>query len=121
MNNQSCFNELIDKIIQFRNERDWAQFHQLKDLSMGLSIEASELMELLLWKSNEEIHDFISNPANKLRVEEELSDVLIYCMLIVQKLDLNIEDIVIAKLKKNADKYPVEKSKGKATKYSELN
>lgn len=120
MQQRSNFQPLIKKVLKFRDDRDWAQFHHLKDLSMGLSIEASELMELLLWKSNDEIDDYITNSANKLKIEEELSDVMIYCLLIANKLDLNIEEIVSAKLEKNSVKYPVEKSKGIATKYSQL-
>jgi len=120
MQERSNFQPLIEKVLQIRDDRDWAQFHHLKDLSMGLSIEASELMELFLWKSNDEIDYYISDTANKLKIEEELADVIIYCLLITNKLDLNIENIVTAKLEKNAIKYPVEKSKGVATKYSDL-
>lgn len=120
MQQQSYFQPLIEKVLKFRDDRDWAQFHHLKDLSMGLSIEASELMELLLWKTNDEIDEFISNSDNKLKVEEELSDVMIYCLLIANKLDLNIEEIITAKLEKNSIKYPVEKAKGVATKYNDL-
>jgi NTP pyrophosphatase (non-canonical NTP hydrolase) len=106
----------IDKIIQellkFRNERDWEQFHNPKDLSIALSIEANELLELFLWKKPEE--------ANLEKVKEELADVFSYAFLIAEKYNLNVEDIVLDKIKKNGEKYPVEKSKGKSDKYDQL-
>ena len=106
----------IDKIIQellkFRNEREWEQFHNPKDLSIALSIEANELLELFLWKKPEE--------ANIEKVKEELADVFAYAFLIAEKYNLNIEDIVLEKIKKNAEKYPIGKAKGKSDKYDQL-
>ena len=106
----------IDKIIQellkFRNERDWEQFHNPKDLSIALSIEANELLELFLWKKPED--------ANLEKVKEELADVFAYAFLIAGKYNLNVEEIVLDKIKKNGEKYPVEKAKGKSDKYDQL-
>ena len=103
---------LINKLIQFRNERDWEQFHNPKDLALALSIEASELLELYLWKEPEE--------AKIEKVKEELADVFAYALLLADKYDLDIEEIVLEKIKKNAEKYPIDKAKGTATKYDEL-
>lgn len=102
----------IREIIKFRNERDWEQFHNSKDLAIALSIESSELLELFLWKNNE---DF-----NIDKLKEELADVMMYALLLADKHNLDINEIIMEKIKKNAEKYPVGKSKGNATKYNEL-
>lgn len=103
---------IIKEIVKFRDERDWEQFHNSKDLALALSIESSELLELFLWKSNE---DFKLE-----KLKEELADVLMYAFLLADKHDLNIHDIILDKIKKNEEKYPVDKSKGNSTKYNEL-
>ena len=108
----SEINKITEALLSFRNERDWEQFHNPKDLSIALSIEANELLELFLWKKPED--------ANLDKVKEELADVFAYAFLIAEKYNLNIEDIILEKIKKNAEKYPVEKSKGIATKYDKL-
>lgn len=108
----SGFKKITDALIAFRNERDWEQFHNPKDLSIALSIEANELLELFLWKKPED--------ADLEKVKEELADVFAYAFLIAEKYDLDIENIVLEKIKKNAEKYPVEKSKGKSDKYNQL-
>ena len=105
-------NDIISEIIRFRNEREWEQFHNAKDLALALSIETAELNELFLWKQADE--------ANKEKVKEELADVFMYGLLLAHKLDLNVLDIIKEKLKTNAAKYPIEKSKGKSTKYTDL-
>lgn len=105
-------NTLIKKIVKFRDERDWEQFHNSKDLALALSVEASELLELFLWKKNE---DF-----NLDKLKDELADVLMYALLLADKNDLDIHQIVLDKIKKNDEKYPVDKAKGNATKYNEL-
>mgnify|MGYP001084352877 FL=1 len=104
--------KLIEEIISFRDERDWKQFHNTKDLAIALSIEASELNEILLWKNNESI--------DKNKLSEELADVFIYAFLIAEKHDLDIKEIILEKLALNAKKYPINKSHGKADKYNEL-
>ena len=108
----SKINKITETLLSFRNERDWEQFHNPKDLSIALSIEANELLELFLWKKPEE--------ANLEKVKEELADVFAYAFLIADKYNFNVEDIVLEKIKKNAEKYPIEKSKGIATKYDKL-
>lgn len=108
----SDIKSVIQKLIEFRNERDWKQFHNSKDLALAISIEASELLELFLWKENEEFDN------NKLK--DELADVLSFCFLLAEKHDLDVFDIVEKKIEKNALKYPVEKAKGTAKKYDQL-
>lgn len=103
---------IINQIKLFNSERDWEQFHNTKDLAVALSVEANELLECYLWKQPEE--------ANLEKVKEELADVLIYSFQMAYRCGLNVKDIIEDKIALNAKKYPVEKSKGKATKYSEL-
>lgn len=103
---------LTQEILQFRDERDWEQFHNAKDLAIALSLEASELLELFLWKNATE--------ANIDEVKKELADVLIYAFLLADKYQLDIKEIVNAKLQENAAKYPVDKAKGNSKKYTEL-
>jgi len=109
------YNKVIQELIQFRNERDWKQFHDSKNLALAISIEASELNELFLWKKDDEIEN-----VNKEKLIEELADVLSFSFLLAEKHNLDIFDIVSEKIKKNALKYPVEKAKGTAKKYNEL-
>src|SRR5690606_8867396 len=104
--------ETIEKILQFRNDRDWEQFHNSKDLSLALSVEASELLELFLWKGNEDV-----SPE---RLKEELADVLMYAILLAEKHQLNMDEVIQEKLSKNNQKYPVQKARGNATKYDKL-
>lgn len=108
----SELDKTVKKLIDFRNERDWGQFHNSKDLALALSIEASELLELFLWKGNEEF--------NKEKFEDELADIFSYALLLAEKHNLNVSDIVNKKIKKNSEKYPVSKAKGTAKKYNEL-
>ncbi|MDB5003493.1 MAG: hypothetical protein JWQ34_1718 [Mucilaginibacter sp.] len=106
------WNKLIEELTKFREEREWAQFHNAKDLALALSIEASELNELFLWKN--------ANEANVEKVKDELADVIGYALLLAEKYNFDINEIVTNKIKKNAEKYPVEKAKGTAKKYNEL-
>jgi NTP pyrophosphatase (non-canonical NTP hydrolase) len=103
---------LFQKLVAFRDERDWAQFHNPKDLALAISIEAGELNELFLWKNAED--------ANPDRVKEELADVLTFSFLLAHKYGFDIEQIVLNKIEQNRIKYPVEKAKGTAKKYNEL-
>lgn len=108
----SDLSTLTNTLIQFRNDRDWAQFHNPKDLALALSIEAGELNECFLWKKAED--------ANREKVAEELADVFAYAMLLAHEMKLDVETIVREKIKKNEIKYPVDKAKGTAAKYNEL-
>ena len=103
---------LTDAVNQFTEERDWDQFHNPKDLAIAISLEASELLEAFLWKTPEE--------AKVEKVKEELADVINYSLLLASKYDLDIYQIVMDKLRRNAEKYPVEKAKGSAKKYNEF-
>jgi NTP pyrophosphatase (non-canonical NTP hydrolase) len=104
--------EMIAALKKFRDERDWEQFHNPKDLAIALSIESNELMELFLWKNAED--------ANKEKVKEELADVFAFAFLLADKYKFDVKEIVLEKIKKNEEKYPVDKSKGTAKKYNEL-
>ena len=106
------FKSVLDALKKFRDERDWEQFHNPKDLAIALSIESNELLEQFLWKDSTE--------ANRDKLKEELADVFAYALLLAEKLDLDVEKIVLDKIKTNGEKYPVDKSKGTAKKYNEL-
>ena len=108
----SDLEELRQAIVKFTQERDWDQFHNGKDLALALSIEASELNEAFLWKQAEDV--------NVEKVKEELADIVNYAILIADKYNLDIKEIVLDKLKRNAEKYPVDKAYGSAKKYNEL-
>ncbi len=103
---------LINELVKFTDERDWEQFHNPKDLAIALSIEANELLEQFLWKKSVE--------ADKNKIKEELADIFSYAFLLANKMDFNIEEIVLDKIKLNSEKYPIEKAKGTAKKYNEL-
>ncbi len=103
---------LIRRIVEFRDKRNWAQFHNPKDLALGLSIEAAELNELFLWKKPQD-----ADPA---RVREELADVLIFALLLIEKYGLDLERIVLDKLAANGEKYPADKARNSAAKYTDL-
>lgn len=103
---------ITQRLREFRDARDWAQFHNAKDLALGLSIEASELVETFLWKAPEEV--------DGRRVEEELADVFLFVLLLADKYGFDLEKIALAKIAKNGEKYPVEKARGTARKYDEL-
>ena len=105
----------MEKINQFRDDRNWRQFHNEKDLAISISLEASELLELFQWKQPEEV-----TTTQLERIEEELADVLIYSYMMADNLNLDIDTIIEEKLEKNNQKYPVEKSKNNKEKYTEL-
>lgn len=109
------YQEIVEKLIKFRDDRDWAQFHNSKDLALALSIEASELNEIFLWKKTEDAENVSID-----KIKEELADVLMYSILLAEKHHLNIFDIILEKIKRNGEKYPVDKAKGTAKKYNEL-
>jgi NTP pyrophosphatase (non-canonical NTP hydrolase) len=105
---------------RFCEERDWDQFHNIKDLSMALSIEAAELMELFRWKDAAQLEALLQNATKKEEVEDELSDILFFILRIAQTSDIDLAKSLERKIAKNALKYPVEKAKGSNKKYNEL-
>lgn len=107
--------ETIKQILKFRDDRDWKQFHNPKDLAISISLEAAELLEVFQW-SAEDTH--CDEKIDKIR--EELADVLIYGALMADACGLDLDEIMQAKLKRNAEKYPVERAKGSREKYTEL-
>ena len=109
------YRNVIGELIKFRDERDWEQFHDSKNLAVAISIEASELNELFLWKSPEQ-----SEKVEIDRIKEELADILSFSFLLAEKHGLDPFDIVSEKIKRNGEKYPVEKAKGKSDKYDQL-
>ena len=108
----SDIEELLADLRKFNQERDWDQFHNGKDLAIGLSVEASELLELFLWKDPETV--------DQGKIREELADVLNYAFQMADKYSLDIKEIMMEKIRRNAEKYPVEKARGSAKKYNEL-
>ena len=105
-------NKVIQELIKFRNERDWEQFHNPKDLALAINVEAGELLELFLWKD--------AKDAKKEKIKEELADVFAYAFLLAEKYEFDVEEIILDKIKKNGVKYPIDKSKGTSKKYNEL-
>jgi NTP pyrophosphatase (non-canonical NTP hydrolase) len=110
--------ELQAKIVQFRDDRDWKQFHNPKDLAISLLLEASELLEQFQWKNAEEMKEHIVSNGEEVR--DELADVVYWILLMAHDLDIHIGEAVHSKLEKNNAKYPVEKAKGNHKKYTEL-
>jgi NTP pyrophosphatase (non-canonical NTP hydrolase) len=113
-------NDLISKITAFRDARDWKQFHKANHLAAAIAIEAAELQEHFLWKSPGEVEAKVADSAHRQAVAEELADVLIFSLLLSHEIGVDPADIILQKLEKNAQKYPVEKARGTATKYTGL-
>jgi NTP pyrophosphatase (non-canonical NTP hydrolase) len=109
---------ITKKIIKFREERDWKQFHNAKDLALSLVLEATEVLEHFQWKNGDDLKKYIQE--NKSAISEELADVLYWVLLMSHDLEIDILEALEIKLKKNEGKYPISKSKGKSSKYSEL-
>ena len=107
--------ETVNKVLKFRDDRDWKQFHDPKDLAISISLEASELLEIFQW-SRDDVYclDKID------QIKEELADVVNYCILMADACNLDLDKIITDKIKLNAAKYPVDKAKGTSTKYNEL-
>jgi NTP pyrophosphatase (non-canonical NTP hydrolase) len=114
------FQDLAKAIVTFRDRRNWQQFHSLKNLAAGLSVEAAELQEVLLWKTDAEASEFLQSPSGHNRLGEEISDVLIFGLLLCHEAGLDPAKAVRGKLRQNAKKYPVRLAKGRALKYTEL-
>ena len=104
--------EIIQALLKFRNERDWEQFHNPKDLALAINIESAELLELFLWKKSED--------ANTEKIKEELADIFSFAFLLAEKYGFDVKEIILDKIKRNGEKYPVDKAKGTSKKYNEL-
>lgn len=110
--------DLLDELLEFRQKRNWEQFHKPKDLAVSLSVEAAELLEIFQWKSDEEVTALIASES-KQRIEEEVADVAIMLSYLCHDLNIDLNTAVRSKLKKNEIKYPVQKAYGDSRKYSE--
>lgn len=112
--------ELIQRLIEFRDARDWRQFHSLKDLILSLNLEAAELLELTQWQEAPAFEAASGQEVTKQRLAEECADIFLYLLLICERTGINLSDAASAKIQQNERKYPVEKSRGSATKYDKL-
>jgi len=119
LNSDQSLTDLQKQIRKFCDERDWDQFHNLKDLSISLALEAAEVMEHFQWKNTAEMTEHIEKNRND--VGEELADVLYWVLLLANKTGVDLVDVFQKKMTKNKAKYPIEKAKGSHKKYTELN
>ncbi|MDT8370781.1 MAG: nucleotide pyrophosphohydrolase [Gammaproteobacteria bacterium] len=110
--------DVLQRLIDFRKERDWEQFHTPKDLAISLSIEAAELLEWFQWRTNDEINAQLQTD-KRIALEDELADVAVYLSYLCHDLGIDLNQAITNKVAKNAQKYPVEKVKGRADKYNE--
>ncbi len=112
------FNALLERIITFRDQRDWKQFHNPKDMAISIVLESAELLEHFQWKDSKEVENHLKT--NKNDIADELADVLYWVLLISNDLGINISKALSNKMDKNEAKYPIEKTKGKHLKYTEI-
>lgn len=110
--------DITKKIIKFRDERDWMQFHDPKNMAVSLMLEAAELLEHFQWKTREEVEKYVSG--NMAEIKDEIADIALYLFELADNLGIDLVSAMDEKIKKNAAKYPVEKAKGKHTKYNKL-
>ena len=120
MNNEVSLESLTERLIAFRDARDWRQFHSLKDLIVSLNLEAGELLELTQWKREEEFDALANDPVVKAEVSQECADVLLYLLLICERCGIDILVSASDKIVQNEKKYPVDKARGNARKYTQL-
>ncbi|MBI2671406.1 nucleotide pyrophosphohydrolase [Candidatus Woesearchaeota archaeon] len=120
MEHKPTINELEEKIKKFCEERDWDQYHNAKDLAIGVITEASELLEHFRFKSEQEIEEMFRNEIKRQEISEEMADVLYFLLRLSQKYHIDLSTEFYKKMEKNEQKYPVEKSKGSNKKYNEL-
>ena len=114
------FQALTQALLEFRDARDWSQFHSLRNLIVSLNLEAAELLELTQWKSDAEMAALVSSPEAHEALRDECADVLLYLLLIADQAGIDLEDAAHRKLAKNAEKYPIAKSYGSSKKYTQL-
>lgn len=116
----TTINELMRKVREFCEQRDWDQFHNPKDLAIGISTEANELLDIFRFKTDEQMKSLFGNAASKEKIEDEMADVMFFVLRFAQMYDLDLEKCIDNKLRKNAEKYAVERCKGKNLKYTEM-
>ena len=119
--NQITIKELTDLIQKFCEERDWDQFHNPKDLAIGISTEANELLDIFRFQREEDIKNIFADDQRRMHVEEEIADVLFFVLRFAQMNQIDLESALKSKMMKNAKKYSIEKAKGKNLKYTQLN
>jgi dCTP diphosphatase len=110
--------ELKRKVIEFRDARDWAKYHNPKDLAISLMLEAAELLEIFQWKDAGDVEAIQRDPENRNRLKEELGDILIYVLNMCQAFGFDPSDVILKKVEMNEKRYPIEKAKGSAEKYT---
>ncbi len=111
--------QLTQRLTAFRDQRDWQQFHTLKNLLVSLSVEAGELLELAQWKDDDALHAALAEPDFHRRLSEEMADVFIYLLLICEKTDIDLTQAALDKMEVNEARYPADKVRGSARKYTE--
>lgn len=116
----TTINQIKDHVLAFAREREWEQFHSPKNLSMALAAEAGELMEHFLWSTPEQSRAVAADPAKRTKIADELADVVIYALEFANTTGLDVAASIEAKMAANAKKYPIEKARGRADKYTEL-
>jgi len=114
------FDELLDRVIRFRDDRDWKQFHHPKDLAISIALEAAEFMEHFQWKDREEVARDLEDPERRHALGEEMADVLILLLSASDAVGIDLYQATLEKIETNAAKYPVEKARGNARKYDRL-
>jgi NTP pyrophosphatase (non-canonical NTP hydrolase) len=120
MDSKTNIQELKDLVREFCEERDWDQYHNAKDLTIGIITEVSELLQHFRFKSGKEIEDIFDSPEKREKINEEIADVLYFILRLAQKYDIDLATVLRKKIGKNMEKYPVEKAKGSNKKYTEL-
>jgi len=119
MDSETNIQELKEIIKKFCEDRDWDQYHNAKDLAIGIVTESSELLDHFRFKSNDEIEEFLKSPSKKEEISEELADVFYFVLRLAQKYDIDLATSLNKKMEKNEKKYPIEKVKGLNKKYTE--
>jgi len=120
MDTQTNIHELKEKVRKFCEDRDWDQFHNAKDLAIGISTESAELLEHFRWKSEKEVEEMFNSEKKRTEISEEMADTFYFLLRLAQKYDIDLTTALADKMEKNDKKYPVEKAKGSNKKYSEL-
>lgn len=110
--------ELQERVINFRDQRDWGRYHNPKDLAISLSLEAAELLEVFQWKNSDQVEAIKSDPNERARVKEELGDILIYALTMAHEFGFDPAEIILEKVRINEKKYPLDKAKGRSDKYT---